>query len=110
MEFQLKEHGNILVICLSGKMDATAIPGFEDDFNQLINQGWLNFVLNLENLSYMSSAGIRLLLLLNHKLIELEGKLLLCCVPDSVSGIMKLSGVDQVLPFYESERDCFARF
>ncbi|WP_213318076.1 STAS domain-containing protein [Chlamydiifrater volucris] len=110
MEIQLEEHGNVSVIRLIGKLDAAAAPGFEDDFNQLINQGRLNFVLNLDNLSYMSSAGIRLLLLFYRKLTELEGKLLLCCVPEAISGIMKLSGIDQILPFYESERDCFARF
>ena len=50
-----------LCICLEGKLDTVTSPDLEDSIKESI-EGKEELILDFENLSYVSSAGLRVLL------------------------------------------------
>ena len=53
--------GGAFIICPEGRLDAASAPVFEEQINPLLVPETKAVVLNLEKLSYLSSAGIRVI-------------------------------------------------
>lgn len=57
------DHPDLLVIHLSGKLDFTNAEDVENSIKELINTGGKNLIINLREVSFISSSGIRVLLI-----------------------------------------------
>ncbi len=54
-------------------------------------------ILNLENLDYISSAGIRVMLKTTKDLKRMEGNIVLCALQDYVKEVFEIAGFDGYL-------------
>lgn len=110
MDWSVKQYGDIFVIALEGNLDAVSVPHTEAFLEQTMQQGHNKIIINLHNVSYISSAGVRLLFSISQFAKSRQGLVCVCGVQESVSEVMKLSGADQVLSICQSEQECFVRF
>ncbi|WP_201456346.1 STAS domain-containing protein [Chlamydia sp. 17-3921] len=110
MDLSIKEYGDIVVVVLRGVFDAVAVPKIEDFLKLQISQSRCKIVLNMQEINYISSAGIRLILSLFKLLQGLDGRLCICCVQDQVAEVLRIAGVDQLLSLCHSEQECFSKF
>lgn len=95
--------GEKLTIKILGRLDAVSAQETERRISQLIDQNETKLlVLNLGNLHYISSAGLRVLLSLHKKMHALSGAMLLCEPTSQVWDILKISGFDRLLEFAKS--------
>ncbi|AAP98870.1 sigma-F 5-region regulatory protein spoIIAA [Chlamydia pneumoniae TW-183] len=109
MNLSAKEYGDIIVIYLQGSLDAVSVPSVQEYLEQFIQKKHLKIALNFTDVSYISSAGIRLLLS-NFKLVQsLGGKMCLCCVKESVTEVMRIAGLDQLILLCQSEQECLSK-
>jgi anti-anti-sigma factor len=102
---EIKEVGrekNTRIISLEGKMDAISAPEFEDKMGEWIEQGETSFVINLGEVNYMSSAGLRSILIVAKRLKEQDGKLIFVNLREEVQKIFRISGFSSMIPTYES--------
>jgi anti-anti-sigma factor len=102
---EIKEVGkekNTKIISLEGKMDAISAPEFEDKMGEWIEQGETGFIINLGEVNYMSSAGLRSILIVAKKVKEQEGKLIFVNLREEVQKIFRISGFSSMIPTYES--------
>lgn len=102
---EIKEVGkekNMKIISLDGKMDAISAPEFEDKMGEWLEQGETSFIINLGGVNYMSSAGLRSILIVAKKLKEREGKLIFVNPREEVQKIFRISGFSSMIPTYES--------
>ena len=102
---EIKEVGkekNTRIISLEGKMDAISAPEFEDKMGEWIKQGETGFIIHLGGLNYMSSAGLRSILIVARKLKEQDGKLIFVNLREEVQKIFRISGFSSMIPTYES--------
>jgi anti-anti-sigma factor len=53
-------------------------------------------------IDYISSAGLRVVLMAGKKLMSLNGKLALVNMPEKVFSVFKMSGFDKILKIYPS--------
>lgn len=60
-----------------------------------------HIVLNFSRVGRINSSNIAQLLRLRKKQIEIDRKLRLCCVPDTIWSVMLVTGLDQVFEFAE---------
>ena len=67
MEIEIK-HGTETVICLSGQLDTLSSPDLEKEITNILEGNAQNVVLDGGKLTYISSAGLRLLLILQKKM------------------------------------------
>jgi anti-anti-sigma factor len=97
-----KKQGNAIVVSVKGKMDAVSSPEFERQLSELIGQGEKDFVVDMGELEYLSSAGLRVILAIVKLLKEKEGHLFICDLKDMVKEVFKISGFGAIIPIYDS--------
>ena len=85
---------NILYINIEGKIDATNAPEFEEKLNEVIkaNQG-MHTVLDADNLEYISSAGLRVLL----RLRKSDPDLAIINVTPEVYSVFEMTGFTEMM-------------
>ena len=62
MDIQIEQSGDAWVVSVAGKLDALSAGDYEKAVNQLLADGKTRLVINFAELSYISSAGLRVLL------------------------------------------------
>ena len=100
-----EENGDVVIIRVSGRLDATSSPILERQVMALIDAGKNLLVMNFANVEYLSSAGMRLLLAATKKLKSQDGKILITSVMDNVMEVIKMAGFDHILHLFDSEED-----
>ena len=85
---------DILYINIDGKIDATNAPEFEEKINEIIkaNQG-MHTVLDADNLEYISSAGLRVLL----RLRKADPDLAVINVSPEVYSVFEMTGFTEMM-------------
>jgi len=102
MEINTRKEENATVVSVTGKMDAVSSPELEKELSQLMAEGEKDFVIDLGELDYISSAGLRVILATAKRLKEKEGKILLASLQDMVKEVFEISGFSAIIPIYES--------
>lgn len=102
--------GDILVLRISGRLDAVSSPTAERKVFDYINSGQYKLLLDFSGVDYLSSAGMRMLLSVTKKLKTLSGKVVLFAVTVNVMDVLKMSGFDHVLELVKTEEDGLRRF
>jgi anti-sigma B factor antagonist len=102
MDISEDRKGDVLVLALSGKLDATTSKTFEDKILGLIDSGSLRLVVDLAQLEYVSSSGLRVFLLAAKRLQGAQGKIVLCALKDHVRQVFDLAGFSSILSIYAS--------
>ena len=84
-----------LTVLLGGRLDTTTAPLFEEELrNNLDNIERL--VLDMEQLEYLSSAGLRVLLAAQKRMSK-QGQMLLKHVPEIIMDIFEVTGFVDIL-------------
>jgi anti-sigma B factor antagonist len=102
MEINKKKEDGILIICLNGRLDAVSSPDFDRELGQLVDDGETSIVFDLNELNYISSAGLRSFLIIAKKLKAKSGKIALTSLQDIVKQVFEVSGFNQILPIFNS--------
>lgn len=96
MEFAQQQSGEVLVVRLTGRLDSSAAPGAEQEFAGLLGGGTPHIAIDLSDLEYISSAGLRVLLIVAKKVQQAKGKIALCGLTPNVREIFSISGFDAI--------------
>lgn len=87
--------GTNLVISLEGRLDTTTSPLLEAELKQSIN-GITELVFDFEQLAYISSAGLRVLLAAQ-KVMNKQGKMTVKNVNEMVAEVFEVTGFSDIL-------------
>ena len=102
-ELQAEEHEEALVINVAGRVDAMNTHEFRNGLEQTTqNYGGSAIVLDFEGLSYISSAGLRAILLVAEAMNRRSKKLALCSLPSAILEIIQTTGFDNIIDVYMS--------
>ena len=105
MEIEIKKGEKAVVVSLKGRMDAVTAPELEKQINGFIKEGESCFVINFENLEYISSAGLRVVLVIAKKLKPVNGQMLISNLKGVVKEVFEISGFTSLLQIYETEEE-----
>jgi anti-anti-sigma factor len=77
---EITEHrtSDIVTLCLSGKLDTTNAKAFEEKILSRIESDDRRFVIDLSELEYIGSAGLRVFVVASKRLNGVNGKIVLC--------------------------------
>jgi anti-sigma B factor antagonist len=92
----------VLILCLSQRLDATTAKAFEDKVLGVIGAGDRRLVIDLAQLEYVSSAGLRVFLLAAKRLSAVNGKLAVVGLNDHVRHVFDIAGFSSILSIYPS--------
>jgi anti-anti-sigma factor len=96
MEFAHENAGDVVVAKLAGRLDSSSAPTAEEQLTRLIADSAPRLVIDLSNLEYISSAGLRVLLLIARKVQQAQGKVALFGLSSSVLEVFSISGFDTI--------------
>ena len=91
MEIKLINHGDRGELLLIGRLDSVTSEEAESVFNQ-VSERFETLILNMENLEYVSSAGLRVLKRIHMTMSKKGGKLELTKVRPMVMEVFEMTG------------------
>ena len=98
MKLNEKKLNGVLKLSFSGRLDAQGAKSLEYDLNDYLRRGEHHILLGLEDTDYISSAGIRILLMFRKNLSAIDGSFSVT-VSDkgNVRHILELSGLTMLI-------------
>lgn len=110
MEIKSRVTNGVAIADLIGELDTQAAGPASEEMNRITKGGHTKLLLNLDKLSFVSSAGLRIILR-TAKLLEASGgKLKLCNVNGVVREVMQISGFATLLDIHDNEEQALAAF
>jgi len=102
MDISEDRKADAVILALSGKLDAMTAKTFEDKILGGLSIIKQKIVLDLSQLEYVRSSGLRVFLLAAKRLQGTQGKILLCGLQDHIRQVFDLAGFSSILPIYGS--------
>jgi anti-sigma B factor antagonist len=84
-----------LTVAIEGKLDTTTAPEFEKTLGEILS-GVSELVLDMTNLEYVSSAGLRVILKFQ-KIMNTQGSMRLIGVNDCIMEVFDITGFLDIL-------------
>ena len=102
MEIQSEERGGILVFSLAGSLDALTAGQAQKTIGAQFDDGQHQIVLDLGQVDFMSSSGLRLLVNMLKRSHDVGGVFCLASVQPDVRRTLEISGLERILDIYRS--------
>ncbi|MHC4211483.1 MAG: STAS domain-containing protein [Planctomycetota bacterium] len=110
MKIDTHDKEDVKVVRVEGKLDTNTTPEAESCLTQIMDQGAQKILIDFENLDFVSSAGLRVLLATAKKLGTKGGALRVCGLNETVRDIFDISGFSTLLRVFDNEQDALAEF
>jgi anti-anti-sigma factor len=104
------KENNAIIVKIVGRMDAVTAPEFEKALSAWIDESEKYFVVDLSSLEYISSAGLRSILIIAKKLKALNGKIVLAAMEESVNEVFEISGFNSIIPIHDTVHAAVRQF
>ncbi len=110
MDIIEKRLNEIIVFKLNGNLNSNTSPALEDKIFEAIKNESKNMILDFEDLDYISSAGLRVIMKAAKNLKQSEGMIVLCSMQDYVKEVFEIAGFDAYLPIVSTMDDALNQF
>ncbi len=85
------------IMKLAARIDGNSAPKLEELLSSVLNEGFDNLILDLDETVYVSSAGLRVFLGIQKKINLSGGKMVLRNVKPQISEIFEVTGFSGIL-------------
>lgn len=97
VEFTTAEQQGVHVVAVKGRLDSANAGELERGLTDLFSKPGDKAVVNLGQLDYISSAGLRVMLMLAKRARQNAGRLVLCSLAPQVREVFEISGFLKIL-------------
>lgn len=91
LEVTIEQDRDVTILSLHGELDSQSAPEVREQLLNAVHSD-SKIVLDMSNVSYMSSAGLRVLLLLYRRIRENVGQIVVTGLHDEVRDVMAITG------------------
>lgn len=99
---QVELPGNILKVKLQGSLDLAGAEEIELPFSVICNK-WNKVIVELTNVTFLASIGIRLLVKAARALGSKKGRLIVFNPTDDTRRVLRSTGIDTIIPVVADE-------
>ena len=110
MKIEIRESQGIQIVAFEGNLDTNTSPEAETKINELIDAGNQKLLVNFEQLNFIASSGLRVLLATVKKLNTSGGALRICSLNATVQEVFDISGFVTILSVKSTEEDALSSF
>ncbi len=107
MQIQHSRQGDRVILTISGRLDAMTAPECEKAIDDILNGGTMLLLIDLGEVGYVSSAGLRAILKAAKALYGV-GRLALARPQDNVREVLEITGFGEIMPIYSSLEEALA--
>jgi anti-anti-sigma factor len=102
MDITFETQGEALVASVCGRLDSASASDFEQQCSTKLEQGGKALIIDMHQVDYISSAGLRSILSLGKKLKADQGSLAFVGMQGIVKEVFDMSGFNNIFPVYSS--------
>jgi anti-sigma B factor antagonist len=100
---------NVTVITVSGRVDSVTAATLDAELAKIVSDNY-RIVLDLKDVSYLSSAGVRAIVRTLQSAQKLGGGVKLAQIPENVSEVLQTVGMMQMMQVYSSVDEAVGSF
>lgn len=104
MKVTITDQEDITVVAVSGDIDSKTAPEFERNAKVAMDKS-KHIVIDLTEVGFMSSAGLRVLLMVYRNIRSQEGKVVLVGVSEEIQDVMSTTGFINFFTIVEKPED-----
>ena len=108
MAIDFQRNGGTLIIEAAERVDSTNAQRFLEDLDAAIEPTDQLVILDMEKLTYISSAGLRVVLQTAKTLQRQNSGFALCALSGTVREVFEISGFDQVIAIHPSQEEAIS--
>jgi anti-anti-sigma factor len=97
--------GEIPIIRIRGRLDIESAPRLEQSLKTVLDTGKIRLVIDCSEMEYVSSPGIRVLLVAAKHIDSLAGRFALVSPRGYAKEILRTSGIPTVVPMPDTESE-----
>jgi anti-sigma B factor antagonist len=108
MDITEQREGNVVTIGLAGRLDGTTAKAVEERILQLIDSGATRLVVDLGQLDYISSVGLRVFMMAAKRLKVVGGRMVVCALQPAVKEVFEIAGFSAIFGIFEDRQQAVA--
>jgi anti-sigma B factor antagonist len=110
MEILESKKDKVTILELVGRLDTTNYNVLETKIIDLIDSNVVNILIDCSKLDYVSSSGLRILLMALKKISSAKGKFVLCNLQENIAEIFEISGFTSIFEIYPGQEEALTSF
>lgn len=110
MEIRQEKKDGVLILNIIGRLDSNTANQLEDELIPIVDEGEENILVDFSDLDYISSAGLRLLLLAAKKMDKKDCKIILCSMKDFIHEVFEISGFTAIFTIAKNADEALKEF
>jgi len=109
MNITIKSLGGVTVVTVDGSIDSKTAPELQQKILEA-TAGTNMMVIDLSAVSFVSSAGLRVLLMVYRQVKAKDGKVILAGVSEEIKDVMSMTGFITFFELAETEAEAITKF
>ncbi len=108
LSVQTERNDKAVIVCPSGRVDGSNVAVLESAIREQLEAGEKRLVFDFEDLNYISSAGLRVLLVTARRLQAEGGTTRFCGLAEHIAHIFEISGFKNILAVHNSRDEALS--
>lgn len=110
MEIQISDHKRVSVVAITGRVDGSTAGEFESALTTLTDEGKNNLILDMSEVDFVSSAGLRVLVNTRKAVNSAGGKIVLAEPSQQVIETLDIAGLDVLFEQFKDRETAIGTF
>jgi anti-sigma B factor antagonist len=89
------------LVTVSGRVDSNTAPQLEEALQKIVEKGQYNIALDMSDVEFLSSAGLRVMVSVLKRCRDRGGNLLIADPSDRVTQVLQLAGLTDLFTVYD---------
>lgn len=104
LNFTFEVKKDVLIVRLAGELDHHEAEGLRDQWKDMLYLNPVKHVIvNLEQVSFMDSSGLGVVLGRYKEVLQLGGQMVVCSIPHTIKRLFEMSGMFKIIRLEENE-------
>ena len=98
-----------LKVSFDGRLDVSGVDAVESDFEAKVVPQGKHLIIDLSNVSFVASLGIRMLVSVARTLLRADAKVVLTNANGPVAEVFEMAALDELIPVVEDDKAASAK-
>ena len=105
LSIPMEQHAKGVILCPAGRVDGTNAGDLESAMRGQLEAGQTTLIFDFADLKYISSAGLRVLLVAARDTQSKGGKAIFCGLSKQIAEVFAVSGFDKILAVHDNRAE-----
>lgn len=102
LKIEVDEKDGVVLLKLNGEVDVYTAPKLKGRLVDLVDQGKFKIIVDLEEVDFMDSSGLGVLVGGLKRVRSHDGAIALVCTQENILKIFRITGLVKVFPIFEN--------